>query len=205
MLAFLGGAKPYPPAVDHRECWVVLADGSEVLVRTAVPEDRPAVAAMHERCSAHSRYLRYLAATPRMPGWVLDRLVGGDRGVALVAVAPGGAIIGLANLMPAAASERTGHGDGPATAEAALLVEDAWQGKRLGTMLFRRLVALGSELALAEVSATVLPSNARMWRLLRRAGLAEEADGTGGALLMHGMLENVRATISSPTLAGSAV
>jgi RimJ/RimL family protein N-acetyltransferase len=205
MLAFLAGAPRPDPPPDPRECWVVLADGTEVLVRTAVPEDRPAVAAMHERCSAHSRYLRYLAPTPRMPGWALERLVGGGRGVALVAVTTDGRVVGLANLVPNPAGGTPEVPETPRAAEAALLVEDAWQGRRLGTTLFRRLAALGRELGIGEVSATVLPSNARMWRLLRRAGMTEEVGADGGVLRMSGTLETVRATISDPALAGSAM
>jgi RimJ/RimL family protein N-acetyltransferase len=203
MLAFLGGApRPHPPPggpVPHRECWVVLADGGEVLIRPAAPGDRPAVAAMHARCSGHTRYLRYLSATPRVPGWALERLVGDDRGAALVAVAPGGGVVGLANLIPVPGPDGAAGGG----AEAALLVEDAWQGRRLGTTMFRRLVGLGGELGLTEVSATVLPSNARMWRLLRRAGLTEEADSSGGMLRMHGSLDRVRATVAAAALAGT--
>jgi RimJ/RimL family protein N-acetyltransferase len=218
MLAFLNlETEPHPPPA--RGCWVVLPDGTDIVIRRAVPADRAAVSAMHDRCSAHSRYLRYLAPTPRVPGRALDRLLSADRGVALVAVAPDGRVIGLGNLIPASGG---GSGAGTGTAEAALLVEDAWQGRRIGTSLFRRLVSLGRELGLTEVSATVLPSNARMWRLLRKGGLVEEAGPGGGLLRMRGMLclpgsplddrgpagpgdDTVRATISAPAMAGSTV
>jgi RimJ/RimL family protein N-acetyltransferase len=151
-------------------------------------------------------------------GWVLERLVGAERGVALVAIAPDGSVVGLANLVPVPAPAlRSGAGAG--TAEAALLVEDAWQGRRIGTTLFRRLAAFGRELGITEVSATVLPSNARMWRLLRRAGLAEEIGTDGRLLRMNGVVHTsgshvpggasdgpaVRATISAQVMAGSTV
>jgi RimJ/RimL family protein N-acetyltransferase len=207
MLAFLNAeTRPHPPPDDRRECWVVLPDGTEILIRRAVPADRAAVSAMHDRCSAHSRYLRYLTPTPRVPGRALERLISADRGVALVATLPDGRVVGLANLVPVPAAEG-GSPDGTGTAEVALLVEDAWQGRRIGTTLFRRLISVGRELGLTDVSATVLPSNARMWRLLRKAGLTQEFGADGGVLRMHGIPRDgaVRATISAPVMAGSTV
>ena len=46
---------------------VLLADGSTVHIRQVEPQDAERVAAMHERLSERTRYLRYFSAYPRIP------------------------------------------------------------------------------------------------------------------------------------------
>jgi GNAT superfamily N-acetyltransferase len=63
--------------------------------------------------------------------------------VALVAETGGGHLVGVANLIS--------NDDG--TGEAALLVEDAWQRRGLGTALLRRLVAVARDRRLQALTA----------------------------------------------------
>jgi RimJ/RimL family protein N-acetyltransferase len=141
---------------------VQLTDGAQVLLRAATAADAPLVAALHARCSPQTRSLRSLPTRPVLSAAVLRQLIGADGTTSLVAVTPdGGAAIGLANLVPA----------GSGTAEIALLVEDAWQGRGLGTALARNLIELARKEGITEIVAVSQVNNSALTRVLRRAGL----------------------------------
>ncbi|WP_230984397.1 GNAT family N-acetyltransferase [Microbispora oryzae] len=63
----------------------------------------------------------------------------------------------------------------PGIAEIALLIEDRWQGRGIGTAMVRMLLGQARDLGFAEVRATLLFDNMRMRRLL----------GSMGATLTH--------------------
>lgn len=134
-----------------------------VWIRLGRPEDADAVAAMHERCSEQTRYRRYLTAVGEWREINLRRLTGGHRGATLVVMSPDGLIVGLGNVFP-------DDPDGRA-AEIALLVEDTYQGRGVGTRLLRHMLALAERLGFQEVVGTVLPDNAPMLHVLEATGL----------------------------------
>jgi GNAT superfamily N-acetyltransferase len=152
------------------EATLLLADGTEIAVRLAGPEDLDAVHAMHERCSATSRYRRYLGAAAGPSEARLARLLAPARGMALVASVAGGAdqVVALANL--------TGEG---VLAEAALLVEDGWQRRGIGTALARRLVTLAADSGYAALVTHTLSDNDAMLRTLCRLGHPYTVDRDG--------------------------
>jgi GNAT superfamily N-acetyltransferase len=135
---------------------VLLATGAELTMRQAAAADVPALVAMHDRCGRQSRRLRYLGNGTSPTPAELARLVNRRHGRTLV-VEHGAKIIAMGNLM------RDGDDD-----EVALLVEDSWQRKGIGTMLLRRLLAAGPDDRQA-VAATA-SHNTPMLGLLRRAG-----------------------------------
>lgn len=145
--------------------WVEPVDGGgTVWIRLARPGDAEAVAAMHERCSERSLAQRYLGGVSEWHDVALRRLTGGHRGATLVVMSEEGTIVGLGNVFPDA------PGDGQA-AEIALIVEDAYQGRGLGSRLLRHMLELSERLGFEEVVATVQAGNAGMLRLLERTGL----------------------------------
>ena len=133
-----------------------LTPGAELTVRQAAAADVPALAAMHDRCSPRSRRLRYLGGAAVPTHAALARLVNRRHGRTLV-VEHGDAIVAMGNLMS--------DGD---DSEVAVLVEDSWQRKGIGTMLLRRLLADAP--AHQPAVAVTAPHNTAMLRLLRRAG-----------------------------------
>ncbi len=145
--------------------WVeYLRDGTRVVIRLARPEDAEGVAEMHERSSESTRYQRYF--TP-ITDWREDRLrriAGGHRGATLVAVNWRGEIVGLGNIFP----DRPGD---TSTAEVAVIVEDAWQGRGLGGRMLGHLVDLARRQGFDDLLALVLASNTGMMRLLERLDL----------------------------------
>jgi len=145
--------------------WVEpIKGGATVWIRLARPEDADAVAALHERCSAQSRYLRYLSGANEWRDISLRRLSGGHRGATLVVMSEEGAIVGLGNVFPAEADD--GHG-----AEIAVIVEDAYQGRGIGTRLLRHMLELAERIGFQEVVAIVLAQNTTMLQVLEATRL----------------------------------
>jgi len=145
--------------------WVEhLRDGSRVEIRLARPEDSQDVALMHERSSESTRYQRYFAPMNDWRADQLNRISGGHRGATLVAEDATGQVIGLGNLFPE-------HPDDSRTAEIAVIVEDAWQGLGLGTLLLQHLIELARRQHFTVLVALVLATNTGMIRLLERLDL----------------------------------
>ncbi len=170
-----------PAQLPTAERIVVLRDGSEVRLRVAGPSDAPLVAALHARCSPAARRSRFLSPTPRLASDQLDELLHGETGsgqAVLALTADGGSAVGLANLDL--------HGDG--SARCAILVENAWQGRGLGTALLRRMADTAAEQGVAELTGITRPDDLGVTRLLRRAGLRPSAELTDGEVRVRAPL-----------------
>lgn len=169
---------------------VQLTDGAEVMLRAATAADAPLVAALHARCSPQTRSLRSLSTRPVLPASVLQQLIGADGSTSVLAVTTdGGVAVGLANLI----------GTGAGGAEVALLVEDSWQGRGVGTALARRLVELARADGFTELIAVSLAGNSGLTRVLRRAGLRPRGRLEGGVLRVRAALHSERLSASEPT------
>ncbi|GAA3447115.1 GNAT family N-acetyltransferase [Planomonospora venezuelensis] len=122
--------------------------------------------------SPHSRFLRFLAPMPRLPGFMLRVLAGPDQDghVALVAHA-GDRAVGIGRYVVAAEPARAfGGGRQRRTAEVAFSVVDDYQGRGVGRMLLDALVAHAAERGIGELVFTVHRQNRRALNLLRSAG-----------------------------------
>jgi len=155
---------------------LLLPDGAELLVREAAADDLEGVRRLHTRSSPQSRRRRYLGP-PQIPSEArLRRLLEPASGVTLLAL----------HLDPATGEEQvvatatlSTEGD---LGEAALLVEDAWQRRGIGTALLRRLTAWAARADIEAVVAHVGVENVAMLRTLRRLG-AQGPARRDGALL----------------------
>jgi acyl-CoA synthetase (NDP forming)/GNAT superfamily N-acetyltransferase len=127
------------------------------------PTDADAIVALHSRLSERTRYLRYFSPYPRIPPRDLERFVNVDHRdrEALVAELGG-------DLLAVARYERMGpEAD---EAEVAFVVEDAHQGRGLGSVLMEHLAAAAAAVGITRFVAEVLPGNARMLRVFSDAG-----------------------------------
>lgn len=113
----------------------------DVVVRTASYDDTAGLMAMHDRCSRDTVYRHHGAPLVRLDPRLARRLLVGD-GSALVAIADA-AVVGLATVSPV--------DDG--RCDLALLVEDGWQRRGIGTRL---LAAATREAAQAGAHEVVL-------------------------------------------------
>ncbi|GAA1965652.1 GNAT family N-acetyltransferase [Amycolatopsis minnesotensis] len=150
---------------DYPRAWeadVVLSDGGTVHLRPIVPDDADGLVAFHGKLSERTRYLRYFGAYPRIPQRDLERFSTVDHHdrVAFVALL-GDDIVAVGRY------ERLG--DAP-SAEVAFVVDDAHQGRGLGSILLEHLAAAASECGLRRFVAEVLAENSPMVRVFRDAG-----------------------------------
>jgi len=170
---------------------VILADGGTVHVRPILPSDGPAIRALHGRLSAETIYFRFFSPLTTLSATMLDRFVSVDyvERMALVAVL-GEEIIGVSRyerLPPAG-----GDGD---VAEVAFLVDDAHQGRGLGTLLLEQLAGVARAAGISRFVADTLPDNARMLRVFHDAGFDDErtfADGVVRVSFATGVTEASR-------------
>ncbi len=163
-------AEPAYPA--HWEADGVAADGGAFHLRPIRPDDGDRLRRLHARLSDRTRYLRFFGAYPAIPDRDLHRLTHVDHvdRVALVAEL-GGEIIAVGRY------ERVGTGD---EAEVAFVVEDAHQGRGIGTVLLEHLAAAARERGIRRFVADVLAENSRMIRVFLDAGYQTDrtlADG----------------------------
>jgi RimJ/RimL family protein N-acetyltransferase len=149
-----------------------LRDGTRVSIRPIRPEDAPRLQALFTRLSPTSIYLRFLGYR-KMPSDEEARSlaeVDYHNRMAFVAFVESELeerIIGVARY---AAVENAV----PRAAEAAVVVEDEYQGRGLGTILLKRLVDYAREDGVHSLWATVHRNNAQILRFVKRSGLPVE-------------------------------
>jgi len=150
-----------PAAPASREADVLLSDGGTVHLRPIRPEDAPDIVDMHSRFSERTRYLRYFSAYPRIPPRDLERFVTVDHRdrEALVAVL-GDRIISVGRYDRLTDDE----------AEVAFVVEDAHQGRGIGSVLLEHLAEAAREVGIRRFVAEVLAENGQMVRMFTDAG-----------------------------------
>jgi acyl-CoA synthetase (NDP forming)/RimJ/RimL family protein N-acetyltransferase len=154
---------------------IVLADGSTARVRQMQPEDGPAVVALHSRFSERTRYLRYFSPYPRIPARDLERFTNvdhHDREAFVVELGDELIAIGRYERLGAAATD----------AEVAFVVEDAHQGRGLGSVLLEHLAAAAREEDITRFVAEVLPTNSTMLRVFADAGYSVEREYADGVV-----------------------
>ncbi len=156
--------------------------GRLVRIRLAQPGDAEAVGRMHDRCSDQSKYQRYFAVV-QWRDVQLHRLSGGHRGATLVVLDEEDTVIGLGNVFP-------DEPEGEATAEIAMIIEDAQQGHGIGSVLLGQMISLAQILGFREVVATVLADNEGMLALLSQSGLDWSSEIESGVRTMRAPLPN---------------
>lgn len=148
---------------------VTLHDGTQVTLRPVVPEDAPRLRALFHRLSPESIYLRFLEPRKEL---TLEQArafatVDYQRTMAIVAAMDDEGeeeIVGVARYGEDAEEPEVG-------AETAVVVEDSYQGRGLGTILLHRLVSYARDSGIKRMRAAVHTSNAQILRFVRRSGL----------------------------------
>lgn len=163
-----------------------LDDGTEVLFRPIRTDDAERLERLFWRLSPESLYRRFFTPMTRPNQRMITRLTTVDYvdRLALVAVI-NDEIIGVARYDRIAAlappAVRVDRGD----AEAAVIVEDAWQGRGIATRLLWRLTAAARQRGIAAFTAEVLSSNRPMLGLLRELSGQVETHLEGGAYVVR--------------------
>lgn len=154
---------------------VVLADGTTAHVRPIRPDDAERLSDLHARLSPETIYMRFFSAHPRLSDAELHRFTNVDHvdRMALVATGAEGAIVAVA---------RYDRKPGTSWAEVAFLVEDAYQGRGVGTLLLEHLAAYARSQGIDRFVAETLLTNAPMRKVFRNAGFSEVVSYESGVL-----------------------
>lgn len=149
--------------------FALLRDGGQVLIRPFQAEDRGAVKSLFTRISPDSRVLRFHTGGIVVDDALIDLVTGGHVLVAM----RGDALVALASY----ARLRD-----PGGAEMAIVVDDAEQGRGIGTALFERLSEDARAESITYFLAEVLAANGNMLRLLQGLGFHLKRTMRGGEL-----------------------
>jgi GNAT superfamily N-acetyltransferase len=139
--------------------------GTVALVRNVLPGDCSSIEEMHQRLSPATLYWRYLRPYSPTPADIQRICRLEEDGNALVAVLEmhRPVVIGVAHY---AIADRWGG----RTAEPAILVEDRYQGRGVGKLLFQRLVEQAQARGVYEFHLYTHPANQPMMRLIQNSG-----------------------------------
>lgn len=185
-----GGTPGYPP---HWEADVVASDGGTVHLRPILPTDADGLSALVERSSERTRYLRFFGPYPRIPERELHRFVNVDHHdrVAFVLLL-GSEIIAVGRYEHLDEAEA----GGPETAEVAFLVEDAHQGRGLGSILLEHLAAAARERGIRRFAAEVLAENGQMVRIFLHAGYTAARSYSEGVVHLEFPIEPTEGSVA---------
>jgi acetyltransferase len=140
---------------------VTLKDGTTAVLRPIRPGDESELSALYARLSPETAYQRFFTVMARLPpSWAHTFAnVDYERRMAIVAVSPDNGLIAVARYDLDKASNE---------AEIAIVVQDQWQGKGLGTMLMAELLSYAEAQGIRRFRADVLSENGRMLDMLTR-------------------------------------
>lgn len=181
------------PRVPRSEDVLTLPEGNEITVRRADRDDLDAALALHGRCSERTLGLRYHGPV-RDADRYLDHLLSPRFGRTLAVQTASGRMVALGHLL----------WDGDET-EVALLVEDDWQRRGIGSELLGRLVALAVEAGCESVYAVTQAHNTGMVAAMRALSLPLDYQIEEGTLVITARLAPApdRPTTESATPSGA--
>jgi acyl-CoA synthetase (NDP forming)/RimJ/RimL family protein N-acetyltransferase len=168
---------PYPA---QWEADVVLRDGGTAHLRPIRPDDDDRLRRFHSRLSDETIYFRFFALHRELSDRDVERFTHVDHvdRVALVATV-NDEIIGVVRY------ERVS----PAVAEVAFNIEDAHQGRGLGSIFLEHIAAAARERGLTRFVADVLPENRKMLRVFAEAGYVVDRAVDDGVVRLSFELE----------------
>ncbi|GAA2444554.1 GNAT family N-acetyltransferase [Streptomyces lavendulocolor] len=169
------------PRIPRSQDVLTLPEGNEITVRRADQGDLEAARAMHDRCSDRTLGLRYHGPVGDA-GSYLNHLLSPRFGRTLAVETASGRLVALGHLL----------WDGDET-EVALLVEDDWQRRGIGSELLDRLVGLALEAGCESVYAVTQSSNTGMVAAMRGLNLPLDYQIEEGTLVITARLTGIPA------------
>lgn len=170
---------------------VTLRDGTPVLLRLTVPEDKSILEAGFQRWSPESRYARFLASKSTLTDDELRYLTEVDQENHFAMSALGDPVDGQGPPIGLGIARFIRLPDLHATAEAAIAVADEVQGRGLGKLLFMRLCAAAAERGIERFRCEVLGSNLGMAALIETVSPERTVEIGGGVMSIEMALPNV--------------
>lgn len=184
-----------PDFIERRTVVVALRDGTRVLIRPVVPDDKDRFVDGFARLSPRSRYRRFMSPidelTPDMLRYFTEvDYVDHFAYVALLADEPEQPGVGAARYVRLP--------DDPQIAEAAVTIVDDYQGRGLGTLLLDALGAVALENGITKFRGYALEENRPMLDLLAGAGADVSLDSPGVYRLEVDLPHHARELKGSP-------
>ena len=173
---------------------LALPTGECVRLRPIRPDDASRLTELYDRLSQDTRYQRFFTVMRRLPtDWAhFLANVDYDRRFALVLedlAAPTTTLIGVARYEPTDAG----------VPEIALVVEDRWQRRGLGTLLLAELFRAAADNGITQLRAWVLADNRRMLHLLATRADILERSVEQGVVELRLALRTARPSPANPT------
>jgi acetyltransferase len=169
---------PAPCQPTIRATRARLRDGSPVIVRPVRADDARYADAFFHWLSEETKYMRFMYPVKELTPDILAGVLRQDglKRVALVAepVQPADA-----DPTPAVAIGRYAPTEDPAVCEVAITVGDSWQGRGVGRVVLKRLIALAARGGYTVMSAVALTANAKMVGLARAFGFEIHSEPGG--------------------------
>jgi len=164
-----GGVVAAPPGLKTT---YLLEDGTQVAFRPVHPTDEEPMRRLFHQLSQETLYRRFMSRIGSVPRRQIQDLVFIDHRaqVAVVGVLPaqsGDEIIAVAAYYLDSVTNR---------AEVAFVVADTWQGRGLGTFMFRHLASIARSNGIRGLTAEVLAVNQAMQTVFTNSGLNVRAD-----------------------------
>jgi succinyl-CoA synthetase alpha subunit/RimJ/RimL family protein N-acetyltransferase len=171
------GEQGYPA---HWEADVVLRDGGTAHLRPILPTDADRLRRFYDRLSDETIYNRFFSLYRNISDRDVERFTVVDHHdrAALIATI-GTEMIGVVRY------ERTG----PDEAEVAFNIEDAHQGRGLGSVFLEHIAAAARERGISRFVADVLPTNRAMLRVFSDAGYVVDQGFDDGVVRLSFALE----------------
>lgn len=154
-----------PEGLNYKE-HVLLKNGQGLYLKPATPKDIPIVESFMKRISRESLRMRFMVSMSEVSQNTIKELCSGNftqKGclLAITGEDEDKKVVGLSNY--------TAMGNGR-SAEVAFLIEDAYQGRGIGTLLLERMAGLAAANGFVEMEAEILPENQSMINLMKDSG-----------------------------------
>ncbi len=149
--------------------FALLRDGGQVLIRPLKPDDRPELERFFARLSPESRAMRFHSGGVRIDAALLDLASAGHVLVAELS----GRLVGHALYVPLR---------DPTSAEVAIAVDDAEQGRGIGTVLLERLSNDARRQGITRLRALILAANYSMLTMLAGLGFRTTRTSSQGVV-----------------------
>ena len=160
------GDKIVLPTDETMRTVLLLEDGTQMTIRSIQPTDEPLMRDLVYTLSRETIYYRFMSSQVAFSHRQIQDFVYVDhrKDVAIVGTVPeahGEDIIAVGRYY---LDEKTNR------AEVAFVVRDDWQGRRIGTFLFKHLTDLAKRNGIAGFTAEVLRDNIRMQTIFNHSG-----------------------------------
>ncbi|MFJ9037201.1 GNAT family N-acetyltransferase [Streptomyces sp. NPDC102406] len=159
-----------------------LPDGAATWTRLADADDLSAVNALHSRCSRQSLTSRYLTGRGRLSAREWRALISPSAGFSWVThpADDPGRIIAVTHVLRTEGTPglRPAREPGTGAVELALLIDDAWQSRGLGSALARQAVAVARQCGHSAVHALLMADNRPALALAHALGAVVTPQGS---------------------------